>query len=360
MDFFKTTYIEPYHAKFIDRSLESLIREYYLIEFDIEKDLLSLVESLFNEFHFVKKSNNLFTKNNIDYYEIKSQFINSDRCLRIVIEKIGAKINLKSDEILINELGKIKSVIIEIPEDLNYINNTIVSLMKEFLINAYKSLESAFEAKSHETILKIYGNLNNVFNTKLKVTDNEALMGHCIFLLFNKDIGYHLFDKTSLTKAIQRFKKNQTKYFSPCELLIWLVTQPIPLMRSLSIEAIREDKELTKPWKETKFDRSSKFFQATSVFHEYKDYTIYPICNNKRGYSLTCIFKSDESETILPLLDDSNELLTKVFSKNISKNAALLKRLKKLQVVINVNDSAIVLGNFFGATIDTILKSNGG
>ena len=354
MNFFTEAYIKPYSTKFMMLSFSDLIKKYYQHETEIEKDLIGVVGFCLQQQGF-NYNNDLFKKSEVTL-SLDYEFSSLNRCFRVVIEEKGVKPDFVMKEIEIDEFGLIKSVLIEIPKSLSSSMDEISIQISKFLKNAYCNLESAFETNSETLTNKVFIQLHGIFNSELKILEREDLVGKCNFIVFNSDVGFHFFDRKTIRSAIQYFKTNQTNHYSPSLLIIWLMTQPVPFPKSLSFEALKQNKVLSIPWKKSKISKISHFFQASSLFHNFDDYTIYPIFSNKRGYSLSAISTQENQKEIEPIITKSKDSFIEVFQNGMKNYSIFIKSMNSIKTTINDSDSGIFIGKVIGAALDTIAK----
>ena len=314
-------------------SFSDLIKKYYQHETEIEKDLIGVVGFCLQQQGF-NYNNDLFKKSEVTL-SLDYEFSSLNRCFRVVIEEKGVKPDFVMKEIEIDEFGLIKSVLIEIPKSLSSSMDEISIQISKFLKNAYCNLESAFETNSETLTNKVFIQLHGIFNS---------------------DVGFHFFDRKTIRSAIQYFKTNQTNHYSPSLLIIWLMTQPVPFPKSLSFEALKQNKVLSIPWKKSKISKKSHFFQASSLFHNFDDYTIYPIFSNKRGYSLSAISTQENQKEIEPIITKSKDSFIEVFQNGMKNYSIFIKSMNSIKTTINDSDSGIFIGKVIGAALDTIAK----
>jgi len=354
MDFFSEAYIKPYSTKFMLLSFSNLIAKYYQLETEIEKDLIDVIGFCLQQQGF-NYSNELFKKSGVTL-SLAYEFSSINRCLRIVIEEKGVRPDFLFKEVNIDEFGLIKSVIIEIPKSLSSSVDMISIKVLRFLKNAYCNLESAFETNSETLTNKVFIQLHGIFNSELKILEREDLIGKCNFIVFNSDVGFHFFDRKTIKSAIKYFKTNQTSHYSPSLLMIWLMTQPVPFPESLSFEALKQNKVLSIPWNKSKINKKSHFFQASALFHNFDDYSIYPIFSNNRGYSLSAISTQENQKEIEPIIMKSKDSFVEVFQNGMKNYSIFIKSMNSLKTTINDSDSGIFIGKVIGAALDTIAK----
>jgi hypothetical protein len=80
-------------------------------------------------------------------------------------------------------------------------------------------------------ILRRLLSLYSTLETALTLHGKSTHFPKCRFAIADEEIGFYYLDPTTIRTVVGLFKADQSDFFSPVKLSIWLITSPFPFSK---------------------------------------------------------------------------------------------------------------------------------
>jgi hypothetical protein len=354
-EFFKHTYIYPGYTKYQDYEFYKLISSYLEIEKEIASDIQTIIRYFFSFHDYTFIGMRFHSKGNSFICSI--QFIESTRELRVYFtDDRYQESSIK--EIRIEHFGAIRNVVMFFPYYLDKVCKTLSIVIEKYIQSAYTNIEKAVKDKFEHIADKICNRVNVWLNSHLISIGKEHLTESVKFFVFQKDAGLFYFDKYSYVKVIDHFKQNQNDIFSPYELAVWLLTNPLPFSKSLSAKSFEaHGMVLSQEWNEAMFVDERNFFESARKLYEVKPYAVFSVYRSpKEEFSLSIAFKRADKAVVVPILQDIKFSVIEEFNNSIGVYSSFIKKFDLLKIKETIWTNPDKLGSFTGSALASFFK----
>ena len=349
--------VNYYYNKFTQIPLKKLISQYDQIELDIIEDMRLSIADVLRQIGFVPHANVFVKEDFICRFVL--DILKGQRSLVVTFQVSPTKGVPKCEEREVNGFGLIRRVIVEgmLPFKAREIRQ-ICNCLATRLIAAYAALETAFIQKYEDIDRSVFRNLYGLLETHLKTRGKEHLIGRVWFFIAEDDVGFFYFDVGILRKVMQHYKKQQQGEYSPFELTVWIMSEPLPFEKTLSIETMRQGKPLDLVWSKARFiDEAPKTFLAELFLYSSDSYTAY-VCCKCRGFYLSITFPTDIAKDVLKELDAIQGSLDTNFQRGIRQWSPYVRAVKRLSLLSDESRVARFIGTILGKAASELIKGN--
>jgi len=254
-----------------------------------------------------------------------------------VLIKSNNKYSKKSITANIDDFGQIRSLEVLVSNNIysEVQLGTLLVELKGICFDYYNALRESIEISSYEFSKKIINNLYSILKIGFyRELRNFDFISHCWFIIFQKESGLFLLNHELIIKAINFYITNQQNDISPCELLINLLTKPLPFNKTVSKESFALSTLVSAGFSKSKYkDAAHELWLSIGVLQSFEDFTIIPI-DQFAEYNLVLGFKKQYQEVFTKVYNQSKDLIIKAFRKSISEN-------KNFYITIKTNQLAI-------------------
>lgn len=348
-------YIIPSYSRYLDHDFPKLILDYKIIELAIANKIKEIIISYFTSNNF-KTNGQRFFKPKYSFLFFP-EFIESERLLSLIFRD-DSSFKTNKYEIKVEHFGAIRYILFEFPEYLTPYIAEISSIISRYIFAEYTSLENAFITKCEHLADSICKRINSILINHLISVGKKHLIESTRFFIFQKDSGFFYFEKESFAMTIEHFKKNQSNLFSAYELLVWLLTNPLPFVKSLSSESfLNDNKVLWQEWDKSSFTDERKFYEAARKLYDFEPYAVLAVCRTKsEKFSLSVAFKKADKRDIVPELTKIKALIKNEFEAEVGKYSSFIKRIDLTKLGQNIMSNPYVYGEFMGHTLAAFFK----
>jgi hypothetical protein len=349
--------IYNYYDSFVLYPINKLIKNQSQIELDLIDDLRNTICNLLVKNGYKKLDDIRYSKNK-NIYTILIDFTKGQRSLIITLQNLFYDKKAISIEEKIENFGLIRSFIIQSDDCFpKILFDEIVHKLKNQIIEAYTALENAFLNNYKELDKCVFNNLYSCLKTRLFTNNISHLFGRCWFFISEEDIGYLYFDEEVRRKVINYYKNHQDNIYSPFELTVWIMSEPLPFKKTLAFESFRQKKPLSLSWEKARFiSEAPKIFLAEVLLYKSQEYTAYIIANY-RGYYLSITFPSNMLNQILPEIEILKHSLSQHFKNGIKKWSPYLKIVKSISTLPKTQRITDIVGTIIGKAAAEFIKS---
>jgi len=326
-----------------------LLKRYSLIEKDLLDDALADVNSFLIEGGFVlgAKDQSSYQKDN-EIISISLDFVHSARTLVITLQNLLRKCADKSVPAMVNCFGLVQHIEIRFHESINLDPYVLLERLRERFVAAYEVLEASFIRSSADFTEAAYRSLYATLETALALQGKATYFPKCRFAIADEEIGFYYLDPTTIRTVVGLFKADQSDFFSPVELSIWLITSPFPFQKSVSLESIRQGfQPITLPFSSNKYiHEAPQVVRATIELFGNEDYTVRALCK-VRSFFLVLALPADHADAVLPVIAELEDVLKQQFENGITNCSPIIKTLRAASREI----SGTVVADFVASVI---------
>jgi len=343
-DYSYTRYIQEYGSLTVGK----IVTNFSSLEDSLFLDIVENMRFQFESLGFESEGHLL--RHSDKHYEIIVSFVYSGRTLHIKLKDYDNPQKYNAVNKDTSQFGRIKNLIIELPEYLRVDINELSDVLAKQIKDAYSALETSFIHTFSEFQHSIFKRLYSILDGQLMSAGKERLIGSVWLVLFNEDIGHYCFDDQMLRQAIEHFKVRQDEDISPLEFSIWITTNPLPFKQTLSFEALKDDCIMSHKWSKAKYiSAAHDFWKANKTLIPSDSYTVNPIFK-KGEYSLTAAYAAEDEKDLNPEIKAIKPILQQQFVENVKKSSVWMKLLDQITtepkhpVITAVKDVAVQFG----------------
>lgn len=346
------TSLLKYLNKFDNLPFNKLVSNYN----EYEKELIEVIFTLISS--FLLKNNFKMGIDGKTYFKdevvltLEVTFIPNTRNLLITFQELKLKIINNHIKRKINEFGLIKEIELCYHSSLVLNFDYLIEVIQTEIVGAYLAYEKTFIRSSNEFSERNYRNLYTTLETALQYEGKEEFIGKCFLLISNERIGFVYLNDSSLRKVISELKKRQHDLYSPIEIIIWLITTPLPFQKSQTLQSYKRGAEVSELL--TKFqyvEELPQIIKASIETYSSIDLTVYHICT-VRDFTLSFSIPTEHKEQVLPIIKNIQLLLEEQFKNGLKNCSPLLKLLENASNSIknsNISDFVTSVIAKFGA-----------
>jgi hypothetical protein len=338
------TLIRRYANLFAGLPFNELLKRYTLIEKDLLDDALADVNSFLIEsgFELGAKDQTSYQKEN-EIISVSLDFVHSARTLVITLQSLD-----KSIPAMVNCFGLVRHIEIHFHESLKLDPYVLLERLRGRFVAAYEVLEASFIRSSADFTEAAYRSLYATLETALALQGKAAYFPKCRFAIADGETGFYYLDPTTIRTVVGLFKADQSDFFSPVELSIWLITSPFPFQKSVSLESIKQGfQPITLPFSSNKYiHEAPQVVRATIELFGNEDYTVRALCN-VRSFFLVLALPADHADAVLPVISELEDVLKQQFENGITNCSPIIKTLKAASREI----SGTVVADFVASVI---------
>jgi hypothetical protein len=174
-----------------------------------------------------------------------------------------------------------------------------------------------------------YRSLYASLETALNVRNKAVYFPKCRFAIADEEIGFYYLDPTTIRTVVDLLKGDQSDFFSPVDLSIWLITSPFPFQKSVSLESIKHGfLPITLPFSANRYiHEAPQVVRATIELFGNEDYTVQALCQ-VRSFFLVIALPADHAAAVLPIISELEEVFKQQFANGISRCSPIIKTLR--------------------------------
>jgi hypothetical protein len=290
-------------------------------------------------------------------FELKVEFISNSRMLNIKLYSSRLEPLRILPTISINHFGRIRDVTIEIPKQINIDTDFLVAIVQTIIKGAYDALEVAFEDNAKSLSENIFKHIQSILRMQLRESGKELLENRYCINICDEDIGFHCFDQPMTRRIIDHYKMIQHEVISPVELSLWLMTEPLPFQKSLSVNAFRSGRLIYQSWDNVEFGDASKLAKSVYILHGCEEYGVYPVCRYNDKFLSIC-FAKDISGELEPEIEKIKDSLSKLFTENIKNCSFYVRTMTRISEAITIpKHKDMYWAQFTGTVLGTIFST---
>ncbi|MEP7168947.1 MAG: hypothetical protein ABI855_06205 [Bacteroidota bacterium] len=316
-------YIDYSQILFIG-NLETLVNNYNSFETKVENDLIL---SCFSFLKLVSSRNkgNEVCINSVNY-KISFNLDSSTRTFVISVLETDVSKNIspmqKSNEFL--EIGFIKKIEINYSRGISKLITLLLEYLSEQLRFAYLAFETAFLSKFKNHEAQIISSVYNRVVLELLKENKKGLENYFWFTVtnlstkVNNDTFSFYFDTNSVKHTINHLKNNQSRLFSPFEIVYSLLLEKVP---DDGIEYYKEDKiEVMLEFKKMPKANSefNKYWNGLKVLFSGHAFG-FTYISNHNGHLLALNYTERHSKDIIRVITPIYDELNYIFKENLNK-----------------------------------------
>lgn len=286
-----------------------------------------------------------------------NHFDNVNRQLTIYIKNIVSNSTESSlfELNIENQIGLIKSVNLIIDKSISNVVevDNIAKVVISRIICKYSMIEMTFIRCFDEISKKLFERIYDRIKLQLILLGKEDLFNNIWLILGHKKSLHYICDNNKINDLINLFKSNQINDASPFQLIIELLTTPLPFDVSLTKSSIASNKKVSKKWGQIKYKEDIKLIYC--VLAEKKLYpsdgpTVYALCEH-RDYVLSVATSNHVEENILPDLKLIKADILEIFKDGLSNYSLFFRRMTSVTKSLNNSDIVINFGKLLGGII---------
>jgi len=352
---FYNDYINPSYSKYSDFDFAKLIKDYKVIELEIANDIKDIITYYFGFKNISNNGQRFFSRTHS--FIFIPQFIESERLLHLIFRDENIK-HPSAFEIKVEHFGAIRNIVLEYPDYLTEFIAEVSSIVQQYIFAAYTSLENAFKSKCEHMADKICKKINLILVNHLTAIGKKHLIDSTRFFVFQKEAGFFYFERESYSKTIDHFKLHQSNQYSAYELLVWLLTNPLPFAKSLSAKSFLKDGKLVwQEWDKAVFRDEKKFFEAARKLYDCEPYAVLAFYKSKnRQFSLSIAFKKNHKEEIVPELKKIRASIKCEFEEETMRYSSFIKKINLFKLEQSIVDNPNIYGEFIGHALAAFFK----
>lgn len=341
--------IRHYAELFAGLPFDEIVKRYSLIEKDLLDDVLADVNSFLVEggFELRAKDQPSYQKGN-EIIVVTLDFLHSGRTLVVTLQSLLRKHADKCVPAAIAGFGLVRHVEVRFHETLELDPNVLLGRLKDRFIAAYEVLETSFIRSSADFTEAAYRSLYATLETALGLNNKATYFPKCRFAIADEEIGFYYLDPTTIRTIVGLFKTDQSDFFSPVELSIWLITSPFPFQKSVSLESIKQGfHPITLPFSSNRYIHDApQVVRATIELFGNEDYTVRALCK-VRSFFLVIALPADHAADVLPIIYELEDVLRQQFENGIANCSPIIKTLRAASRKI----SSTVVADFVATVI---------
>ena len=309
---------------------DEIVKRYSLIEKDLLDDALQDVNKFLLEGGFVvgAKGQPSYQKGN-EIIVVSLDFLHSGRTLVITLQSLLRKHADKFVSASITGFGLVRNIEVRFHESFELDSRILLRRLQERFVAAYEVLETSFIRSSADFTEAAYRSLYSTLETALTLHGKSTHFPKCRFAIADEEIGFYYLDPTTIRTVVGLFKADQSDFFSPVELSIWLITSPFPFQKSVSLESFRQGfHPITLPFSSNRYiHEAPQVVRATIELFGNEDYTVRALCK-VRSFFLVIAMPADHAGAVLPVLLELQDVLRQQFEDGITTCSPIIKTLR--------------------------------
>lgn len=322
--------IRYYASRYGSLPFNEIIKTYSLIEKDLLEKALADVNSFLVEAGFTLGSKDQFSyqKGN-EIIVVKLEFLHTGRILVITLQSFLKKHVDRFPSVEIDAFGMVRRVEVHFHQSLAIGSEVLLERLKDRFTAAYETLETIFIRSSADFTEVAYRSLYATLETALGLNGKANYFPKCRFAIADEEIGFYYFDPTTIRTVVGLFKADQSDFFSPVELSIWLITSRFPFQKSVGLESIKKGfLPITLPFSSNRYiHEAPQVVKATIELFGNEDYTVRALCK-ARSFHLVIALPADHADVVLPIIQELEEVLKQQFENGISNCSPIIKTLR--------------------------------
>jgi len=345
------------YQKWSEWPLQKLIQSYRQIEIDLLRSLTSHLLALLSEERFRVEGELLVRDDTV--WRLSLGMIEKGRVLCASLRMLQDHGSAVLAESPVSHFGLIRRVVVQGEAPIGALTvERICDSLSSRVIGVYTALEAAFRNGHAELEDLVFRPLYGVLKTHLAVQGKEHLYGRIWFFIAEPKQGFFYFDADVLGRVIDHYKSNQQSDLSPFELTVWLMSEPLPFEKTLSIDSLRAEEPLSLEWAKARFIRDAPRVLLAEIFlYDSNEYTAY-VCAHCRRFYLSITYPTSIAHQIKPELPVLSAMLEQQFKSCVSQWSPYVRVMRRIRTTGQDNRVASLIGTVVGSALREFMSNS--